>query len=73
MTGKHVGALWYPLAALAAEWSRAGRRLGHASTARCVVVGCYSMAFVALRTGAGNRPVCFRHYGLLDGSTAASE
>jgi hypothetical protein len=66
MTRKAIATLWYPLDALSTEWSRAGRRLGQASSARCVVGGCYSMAFVALRTGAGNRAVCFRHYVQLD-------
>lgn len=66
-------ALWYPLDALSMEWSRAGRRLGQPSTPRCVVRGCYSMAFVALRTRGGGRAVCFRHYVLLDEASVLSE
>jgi hypothetical protein len=66
MTRKAPEALWYPLDALSTEWSGSGRRLGQASSAGCVVRGCYSMAFVALKTAAGNRAVCFRHYVQLD-------
>ena len=59
----------YPLQTLAIEWSRAGRRLSPTHAGRCVVGGCYSMPFVALRTAAGSKAVCFPHYGLLDDAT----
>jgi hypothetical protein len=66
MTRKATDTLWYPLDALSTDWSKAGRRLGQASSAGCVVRGCNSMAFVALKTGTGNRAVCFRHYTQID-------
>lgn len=57
---------WYSLEVLSVEWYKAGNQLGQPSGARCVVRGCYSMAFVALRTKAGNRMVCFQHYEQLE-------
>ena len=31
------------------------------------------MAFASLRTGAGNRAVCYRHYAMLDGAPIESD
>ena len=56
----------YGLGVLSKAWTIAGRRLGQAGTHGCVVDECRSLAYVALKTAAGNRPVCFRHYSLLD-------
>ena len=72
MTLRTTETLWYPLDALSTDWSKAGRRLSQASSAGCVVRGCNAMAFVALKTGAGNRAVCFRHYTHLDEVGAAA-
>ena len=72
MTRKLADTLWYPLDALSMEWSRAGRGLRKPESARCVVRGCYAMAFVALKTGGGGRAVCFRHYVMLDEASIAS-
>ena len=66
MTPKTASTSWYPIDALSKEWLQAGRRLGQPGDSHCVETGCYSMAFVALRTGGGNRTVCFRHYVQLD-------
>lgn len=56
----------YGLETLALEWSKAGNRLSRTAAASCVVKRCRAMAFVGLRTKTGRRPVCLKHFELLN-------
>ena len=54
---------------LADAWREAGSQLSFDLTTnygRCAVDGCHGMAFVGLRTERGPRPVCLKHYSMLD-------
>ncbi len=54
---------------LASAWREAGSQLSFDLTlnyGRCAVDGCHGMAFVGLRTEHGPRPVCLKHYSILD-------
>lgn len=54
---------------LAASWREAGAHLSFDVTSnygRCAVDGCHAMAFVGLRTGRGPRPICLKHYGMIE-------
>jgi hypothetical protein len=54
---------------LANAWHEAGSQLSFDVTlnyGRCAVDGCHGMAFVGLRTERGPRPVCLKHYSILD-------
>jgi len=54
---------------LANAWRVAGSQLSFDLTTnfgRCAADGCHGMAFVGLRTERGPRPVCLKHYGMLD-------
>jgi hypothetical protein len=54
---------------LATAWHEAGSQLSFDVTlnyGRCAVDGCHGMAFVGLRTERGPRPVCLKHYSLID-------
>lgn len=39
----------------------------------CVVAGCAGMSFVGLRTESGPRPVCLRHFDLLQNDGTPSK
>ena len=57
------------IGALADAWRHAGSQLSFDLTAnygRCAVDDCHGMAFVGLRTERGPRPVCLKHYGMMD-------
>jgi hypothetical protein len=54
---------------LAEAWHESGSQLSFDVTlnyGRCAVDGCHGMAFVGLRTEQGPRPVCLKHYTVLD-------
>jgi hypothetical protein len=56
----------YRLETLSKEWSKSGGHVGRTDAASCIVTRCRAMAFVALRTRTGPRPVCLKHFERLD-------
>ena len=58
----------YELAPLRAEWRHFGAELSFDLSVNyglCVIQSCAAMSFVGLRTQAGPRPVCLKHYNAL--------
>jgi hypothetical protein len=54
---------------LSSAWQEGGAQLSFDVTlnyGRCAVEGCRAMAFVGLRTQRGPRPVCLKHYTILE-------
>jgi len=56
----------YRLDELSTAWATSGGRLHRTDAGACVVSHCRSMAFVGLKTGQGTRPVCLRHFEILE-------
>jgi hypothetical protein len=50
---------------LTEAWATSGGRLHSTDAGACVVSHCRSMAFVGLKTDKGARPVCLRHFEML--------
>lgn len=61
------------LSNLAAAWRSFGAGLSFDLSINyglCVIEGCAGMAYVGLRTEAGPRPVCLKHYDVILGPPA---
>ena len=50
---------------LSEAWMTSGAKLHRTDAGACVVSHCRSMAFVGLKTEQGTRPVCLRHFEVL--------
>jgi hypothetical protein len=56
---------------LRGEWTESHRQLdADALSGTCYVPGCRTMPFVMLKTTAGRRPLCLRHFEKLRVETA---
>jgi hypothetical protein len=56
----------FRLEGLSEEWAKGGGRVTPTVAASCIVTHCRGMAFVALMTTKGPKPVCLKHYERLD-------